>query len=147
MRIESVITYTPEENERIIEQFRKKYGSLTALQQKIAMRKCTAPEMVDDYMVWKSLEKKGASLTESHIWKSAEVMNGITARRMELLEHIHRKGDESVMAISTALKRNYKNVYDDLLALEKIGMISFRTSGRKKIPVARASRISIMLDE
>ncbi len=147
MRIESKITYTGEEKEELVTQLKKRYGSLTSLQQKVAMRKCTAPEMVDDYMIWRSIERKGATLTEAHIWKNAEMMNQLTTRRLELLEYVHRNGGQSVMALSTALKRNYKNVYDDLLALEKTGLISVRTSGRKKISIARTSEILIRFDD
>ena len=147
MRIESKIIYTAEEKEELVAQLKNRYGSLTSLQQKAAMRKCTSPEMVDDYMIWRSIERKDAALTESHIWKNAEMMNQLTTRRLELLEHIHRTGGKSIMALTTALKRNYKNVYDDLLVLEKTGLITFRTSGRKKIPVARTSEILIRLDD
>ncbi len=147
MRIESEIIYDRSETDKIIEGFKKKYGSLTALQQKASMKKCTSPELVDDYMVWKSLEKKGAVLTEIHIWKNAEMMNQLTTRRLELLEHILKYGNQSVMELSSVTKRNYKNVYDDLQALEKIGLISFRTSGRKKIPTARTSNIAIKFGE
>ncbi len=147
MRIESKITYSREEKEELVAQLKKRYGSLTSLQQKVAMRKCTSPEMVDDYMIWKGIEKKDAALTEAHIWKNAEMMDQLTTRRLELLEHIHRTGGESVMALTIALKRNYKNVYDDLLALEKTGLICFRTSGRKKISIARTSEILIRFDD
>jgi len=147
MRIESMIIYGPTDNEKMVVELKKKYGSLTALQQKVSMRKCTSPEMVDDYMVWRNLERKGAVLTEIHIWKNAEMVNLLTTRRIELLEQIHKNGGKSIMALAISIKRNYKNVYDDLLVLEKIGLITFRTSGRKKIPVTSTSRILIALGD
>jgi len=147
MRIESRITYSSREKEEMLSQLKKRYGSLASLQQKVTMKKCSEPEMVDDYMVWKSIEKKDAGITEIHIWKNADVINQLTARRLELLEHIYRNSGRSVMELSTALKRNYKNVYDDLLALEKIGLISVYTSGRRKISATRTSEILIRFDD
>lgn len=147
MRIESRITYRSREKEEMLSRLKKRYGSLASLQQKVTMKKCSEPEIVDDYMVWKSIEKKDAEITEVHVWRNADVINQLTARRLELLEHIYRKGGESVMELSTTLKRNYKNVYDDLLALEKIGLISIHTDGRKKISAAGASEILIRFDD
>jgi predicted transcriptional regulator len=47
----------------------------------------------------------------------------IAPRRFDLLEELHRYGPISINALAKLLKRNYKNVHDDVKALESIGLI------------------------
>ena len=47
----------------------------------------------------------------------------ITPRRFDLLEELHRSGPICINALAKLLKRNYKNVHDDVTALECIGLI------------------------
>jgi predicted transcriptional regulator len=44
------------------------------------------------------------------------------------------------------LHRNYKNVYDDMTALSKYGLVDLSPSGRALRPSAAASRIEISFD-
>lgn len=47
----------------------------------------------------------------------------VTPKRLELLETLHQSGPMSINALSRLLKRSYKNVYDDVHALEFAGLI------------------------
>jgi predicted transcriptional regulator len=47
----------------------------------------------------------------------------ITPKRLVLLEILHQSGSMSVNALAKLLKRSYKNVYDDVKALEFAGLI------------------------
>jgi predicted transcriptional regulator len=47
----------------------------------------------------------------------------ITPKRLVLLEELHKSGPMSVNALAKLLKRSYKNVYDDVAALEGVGLI------------------------
>jgi predicted transcriptional regulator len=47
----------------------------------------------------------------------------ITPKRLVLLEELHRNGPMSVNALAKHLKRSYKNVHDDVSALETVGLI------------------------
>lgn len=47
----------------------------------------------------------------------------ITPKRLELLEELHRTGPMSVNALAKLLKRSYKNVHEDVSALELVGLI------------------------
>lgn len=58
----------------------------------------------------------------------------ITPRRFDLLEELHRCGPMSINALAKLLKRNYKNVHDDVKALEKIGLIERGCDGRYCVP-------------
>ena len=47
----------------------------------------------------------------------------ITPKRLVLLEELHKSGPMSVNALAKHLKRSYKNVHDDVAALETVGLI------------------------
>jgi len=58
----------------------------------------------------------------------------ITPRRFDLLEELHRQGEMSINALSRLLHRNYKNVHDDVKALEEIGLIERQDNGLYSVP-------------
>ena len=58
----------------------------------------------------------------------------ITPRRFDLLEELHRHGEMSINALARLLKRNYKNVHDDVKALEEIGVVEKQDNGLYSVP-------------
>ena len=58
----------------------------------------------------------------------------ITPKRLVLLEELHRSGPMSVNALAKLLKRSYKNVYDDVSALESVGLIERDERKRVCVP-------------
>jgi predicted transcriptional regulator len=58
----------------------------------------------------------------------------ITPRRFDLLEELHRSGPISINALAKILKRNYKNVHDDVKALESIGLVERGEDARYSVP-------------
>ena len=58
----------------------------------------------------------------------------ITPRRFDLLEELHRQGEMSINALAQLLKRNYKNVHDDVKALKEIGLIERQENGLYSVP-------------
>jgi len=58
----------------------------------------------------------------------------ITPRRFDLLEELHRHGEMSINALARLLKRNYKNVHDDVKALEEIGVTELQENGLHSVP-------------
>lgn len=58
----------------------------------------------------------------------------ITPRRFDLLEELHRIGGMSIKALARHLGRNYKNVHDDVKALEEIGLIERQENGLFYVP-------------
>lgn len=61
------------------------------------------------------------------------LLRALTPRRLELLQKLHDDGPESVRALAKKLTRDYKNVYQDVKALEQVGLIN-RTAD-KRLPV------------
>jgi len=57
------------------------------------------------------------------------LLQALTPRRLELLKRLHDDGSESVRALARKLSRDYKNVYNDVQALERVGLI-VRTAGK-----------------
>lgn len=58
----------------------------------------------------------------------------ITPRRFELLEELHRHGESSINALAKLLRRNYKNVHEDVKSLEEIGLIERQENGLYAVP-------------
>lgn len=53
----------------------------------------------------------------------------LTPKRLELLKAIHHKGDMSIRSIAAFLKRDYKNVYQDVKSLETVGLVVTAKNG------------------
>ena len=64
---------------------------------------------------------------------------------MELLEYVSSHNPKSVKTLAAELKRDYKNVYDDLLALQRYCLIEFIREGKNKRPVTRLTGIEVIL--
>jgi predicted transcriptional regulator len=58
----------------------------------------------------------------------------ITPRRLDLLTILHGHGATSINALAKLLGRSYKNVYDDVQILERVGLIEKDTKGRISVP-------------
>lgn len=58
----------------------------------------------------------------------------ITPRRLDLLIALHRHGATSINALAKLLKRSYKNVYDDVQVLERVGLIEKDEKQRISVP-------------
>lgn len=62
-----------------------------------------------------------------------EMLAALSPKRLEMLRHLHRESAESVKALATALNRDYKRVYEDVVILENAGLI-VREEGRLSAP-------------
>ena len=69
--------------------------------------------------------KAGQKVREDHIvfasW--AALASVMTAKRFELLQHLHRNPETSVAALARNLKRDYKRVHADVATLVHAGLI------------------------
>lgn len=62
------------------------------------------------------------------------LLQTLTPRRLELLKRLHDDGPESVRALAKKLSRDYKNVYNDVQALERVGLIARTADKRLSAP-------------
>jgi len=95
--------------------------------------------------MWKNLSQ-GAEFEDIIIVRDSDIFETLSPRRVELLEFLMNNEVRSIRTLSEALHRNYKNVYDDMIALSKYGLVDLSPSGRALRPSAAASRIEITFD-
>jgi len=123
------------------------YRSFEKLQNKILKSRCNTPQMIKDYMIWAALNQANPVLIERCRIAREELFTYLTPRRMELLEYLSANPLNSIKDLAEILDRDYKNVYDDVLALEKFGLIEFIKEGKNKSPVTKVEKISIYLNK
>jgi predicted transcriptional regulator len=70
-----------------------------------------------------------------------------SAARLELFGVIIREKPESIYALSKLVERDFKNVYEDVQALARHGLIELRKTGKRGAikPVAKYSGIELDL--
>ena len=64
-----------------------------------------------------------------------------------MIKQIMNEEFESIRALAEGLERDVKNVWEDLCLLNKFGIIEFKISGRRKIPVVKKTKITIKLGD
>ena len=142
MKIEIYKKYEEKDNEWMLNLLEKKYGNFEKLKKEVMINRCNNPNAVDDYILWKCL-KKEEKITERIIIEDSKFFNTLSARRTELIEFLNDSEYFSIREIAHGLKRNYKNVYDDIKALEDFFIIETVPFGRKKVPLGKIERIEI----
>ncbi|MCI0480705.1 MAG: hypothetical protein L0213_03855 [Candidatus Dadabacteria bacterium] len=130
----------------MLEDFAKRYGSLESLQHKVAISKCASPAQMDDLVIWKNLQA-GAELVEEIVLDGPDIYGALSPRRVELVEYLAKHGAKSIRQLSATLKRNYKNIYDDLRALGAYDIVEFIPAGRSRQPACFVSSIETVFDE
>ena len=126
-------------------ELRERYGSLDSLGQKASIEKCSFPELIDDYELWKAL-KKGGDMKEEVIFHDSSIFQILSPSRAEILDFMSRNTVGSIKELAHAVKRDYKNVYFDIAALKKQELVEMRKKGRENIPVSRIEKIEILFD-
>lgn len=58
----------------------------------------------------------------------------LTPKRFELLLELRRMGHVSINALAKHLHRQYRNVFDDVKTLERLGLVEKDSSGRFHVP-------------
>jgi len=65
----------------------------------------------------------------------------LTQKRIEIIRAIASSQPKSIRALSRLLERNIKNVFEDLLLLERNNFISFHEEGKNRQPIIRVRKI------
>ena len=131
--------------EQVIGELTKKYGSYQALGQKVSLSKCSSGSEMEDLMTWKYL-KQGATMEEEIVFQNPDIYEVLSPRRMELIDFLGKNDVPSIRKLSEALHRNYKNTYDDLIALEAFDIIEFIPSGKSRVPVCGVRGIETIFE-
>jgi predicted transcriptional regulator len=71
----------------------------------------------------------------------------LSAPRLEILARVPALQPKSIAALARSLKRDFKNVYADVMFLADLGLLELKTGGRRKtvIPIVRFSGIEVDL--
>ena len=77
--------------------------------------------------------EKGDVVNEAHVtFLDLETMlSALSPRRLDLLKYVRQHGATNVRELATKIDRDYKNVHDDVVALEAVGLLL--REGRKII--------------
>ena len=96
----------------------------------------------------KALGGKSASKRAVITVASWEVLGkALSPLRLEILARIPVLKPKSIAALARDLKRDFKNVYADVMFLADLGLIELKEEGKRKrlIPIARFARIEVDL--
>jgi predicted transcriptional regulator len=93
---------------------------------------------------WRRAER-GEAFNERHLaFESWDTLARVlTAKRMELLRHVHRHRVASVRALAKALGRDYSNVHADVQALTAAGLLDIGEGGLRADYDAIETKIAI----
>lgn len=142
MLIRIVRRLTSEEVKSRIKQFEEKYTMTFDEFEELFLSKKLDRGMVGTYFEWASLVHayrgyvEGGELDyviEQLRDLSPEEAALLTPKRLELLYSIASLQAESINKLAQKTRRNVKNVYQDLKALQNLGFVTFRRSGRRNI--------------
>lgn len=126
-----------------IENLEHKHGTIEELHQGIINDKCGDPLSVDDYVIWKALRSPDVIFTEKIAVDSPNIFSDLTPRRLEILEYVRMHNVKSIKDLAEELGRNYKNVYDDLKALEEWSLVSLTRRGKDKKPISHVESLKV----
>jgi len=143
MRVEVAREVGTEDAAREVASLEARHEAFDALRQRVFVERCNDPGAVDDYVVWKALRETGGSLEERTVFDTPDVFRALTPRRVELLEHLHGHDVPSIKDLAANLRRDYKNTYDDLTALEAWGLVTLQREGKNQRPIARVTSLRV----
>ncbi len=77
---------------------------------------------------------------------SIEELNRIlTPQRKKLLDVIKNKKPSSLKQLAEIVNRDYKNIYEDVILLEKAGFLKLERKGRKLVPIVDYDIIDVQV--
>jgi len=152
MRIRVLRRLTVEEVRRRIRELERKYGGrLTEPSDRSAEGWI---ERLEDYLEWSGMmnalraydEEGESEYYVEETWElPAEDLSKLTPKRLELLDALSRSRFSSISELAEHLRRDVKNVYLDLKALEGLGLIRLRRHGRSLTPELRVEELTLLL--
>lgn len=128
---------------RAVAELEARHGSFDTLRQQAFVERCADPATVDDYVVWKALRDEGGAFEERAVFDTPDVFRALTPRRVEMLEYLRHADVGSIKDLAARLRRDYKNTYDDLAALEAWGLVVVRREGKRQRPVSLVTSLRV----
>lgn len=145
MLLETHKTHTKKDIQEYLEELARRFETIETLHQKVSADKCGNPFPVDDYMLWRALNTPDCEYVEKISVETPEIFADLSPKRMELLEYVRIHDVSSITDLAEQLGRDYKNVYDDLNALQRWGLVTLSRRGKDKRPVSHVDTMSITI--
>ncbi len=142
MLVRIVRELTPEEVLRRIKRYEKEFGMSFDDFEELFLKRRIDRSKIGAYFDWAGLIHayrgyvEGGELDymiEELREFSPQQMRLLTPKRIELLYSLVSLRVESISDLARKLKRNVKNVYQDLQILKKLGFVEFRKRGKRNI--------------
>lgn len=155
MRLKIVRDLTPEEVEQKIKSFERLFDTSfdrfqeLFLEQKLNSKFTAAyyewADLVDSYKGYVEGGELNYTVEEFEDFKPEQTAL-LTAKRMELLYQLASVRVDSISDLSKKVKRNVKNVYQDLEVLKRLGFVRLsRRRGRALVPETPVKEITFLI--
>jgi hypothetical protein len=142
MLIRIVRRLTLDEVEKRIRRFEKEHGMTFDEFEELFLRRKLDRRMVGTYFEWASLVHAYKGYVEGgeldHVVEEIRELSPketalFTPKRIELLYSLANMRVDSINSLAQKTRRNVKNVYQDLKALQSLGFVTFRKRGKRNI--------------
>jgi len=142
MLVKVVRRLTLEEVNKRIGEFEKEFGMTFDEFEELFLKKRLSTEMVDAYFKWAGLVHAYRAYVESGELDyvvdemcefSPKEVTLLTPKRLELLYGLADLRIQSISDLAQKIRRNVKNVYEDLHVLKNLGFVMFKKSGKRNI--------------
>ena len=104
---------------------------MNTVRKKIKVGLATEAQVNQEFIeAWHRAERGEIVVPEEHLYflEPQTLLHILSRHRLALLHALRAHGQSSIRALSTMLRRNYKNVYRDVQLLKKAGLIRQTTS-------------------
>jgi DNA-binding transcriptional ArsR family regulator len=138
-----------------IKQFEKDYGMTFDEFEELFLSRKLDPRRVGTYFEWASLVHAYRGYVEGgeldYVVEELRDLRPeetalLTPKRIELLYSLASLRAESINKLAQKTRRNVKNVYQDLKALQSLGFVAFRRRGRRNIvPETLVEEITLLI--
>lgn len=142
MLVKVVRSLTPEEVHRRICRFEKQYSLVFNEFEDRFLKQKRPRHLLSEYLEWAGLVdayrgyEEGGELDyiveEIQEFDSRQLAS-LTPKRIELLNHLANTRVESINELAHKIKRDVKNVYDDLIALRGLGLLVLKRRGKRNV--------------
>ena len=146
---------TLEEALHRMRKFREKYGMSFEEFEERFLERGLDRKAAADYYEWAGLvhsyrryveEGELDYVLEEILEMKPEELRVLTPRRIELLAALATTRVESISDLARKVRRNVKNVYQDLQALRRLGWVAFRRRGRRNlVPEPLVDEITLLI--
>lgn len=96
---------------------------MTTVKVGITTEKASAREFVEAWKRAERKERRQEPAERLYFLDAATLLKVLSTQRLALLTELRRDGTLKVSELARRLKRNYKNVYDDVKMLKQAGLI------------------------